>query len=100
MRLEIFWTDEATETFDSTVLFIETKWNESEAGSFVTQAQEILFLISEQPYMYNRSIGGDVRQVLITKQTSMYYEIHEGYITILYFWDNRQEPILQNMLFP
>lgn len=94
MSLEIFWPDEATETFNNIVLFIETERTENEAGSFVKQTQEILFLISEQPYMDKRSINGDVRQASITKQTSMSYEIHEGYITILFFWDNRQEPVL------
>jgi hypothetical protein len=44
--------------------------------------------------MDKRSINGDVRQAFITKQTSMSYEIHEGYMTILHFWDNRQEPVL------
>jgi len=94
MSLEIFWTDEATETFDSIVLFIETNCTENEAGSFVKQTQNILFPISEQPDTYHRLIDGYVRQVFITKQTSMYYEIHEGYISILFFWDNRQVPIL------
>ncbi len=27
MSLALFWTDEAIETFDSVVLFIETKWS-------------------------------------------------------------------------
>ena len=94
MSLEIFWTDEATETFDNIVLFIETNWTENEVSSFVKQTQNILFPISEQPYTYHRLTDGDVQQAFITKQTSMYYEIHEGYISILFFWDNRQVPIL------
>ena len=31
MSLEVLWSDEATETFDSIVLFIENKWSEKQA---------------------------------------------------------------------
>ncbi len=93
MSLAIAWSDEATETFDSIVLFIEIKWNEKQAGIFVKHTQKILSLIANQPYMYKASINNNVRQAIISPQTSMYYEIHDTYITILFFWDNRQEPI-------
>jgi plasmid stabilization system protein ParE len=94
MSLEVFWSDDAKETFDSIVLFIEIKWSEKQAQVFVRQTQKILSLISNQPEMYKASINTSVRQAIITSQTSMFYEIHKDYITILFFWDNRQEPIL------
>lgn len=50
MSLAIFWSDEATETFDSIVLFIENKWSERQAQTFVKHTQKILLLIAEQPY--------------------------------------------------
>jgi len=94
MSLAVFWSDEATETFDSIVLLIEIKWGERQAEIFVKHSQKILSLISNQPYMYKASINSSVRQAVISSQTSLYYEIHDGYITLLFFWDNRQEPIL------
>jgi len=94
MSLAVFWSDEATETFDSIVLFIEYKWSEKQASVFVRHTEKILSLIREQPYMYKSSIENNVRHAVITKQTSMFYEVHDGYITILFFWDNRQEPLL------
>jgi len=94
MSLAVLWSDEATETFDSIVLFIENKWSEKQAKVFVNHTQKILSLISDQPYMYKSSINHNVRQAVITPQTSIYYEIHDGFITLLFFWDNREEPIL------
>ena len=94
MSLAIQWTDEAKETFDSVVLFIEYKWSERQAKIFVKRTHKILSLISKQPYMYKASINNSTRQAFIAPQTSMYYEIHCEHITILFFWDNRQEPIL------
>ena len=92
MSLAVFWTDEAHETFDSIVLFIETKWTTKESATFVKHAQKVLNLIAGQPYMYKASINNSVRQAVITKQTSVFYEVHHDFITVLYFWDNRQEP--------
>jgi plasmid stabilization system protein ParE len=71
MSLAIFWADEATETFDSIVLFIENKWSLRQAEIFVKHTQKILFLISDQPYMYKASISSNVRKAIITKQTSV-----------------------------
>jgi plasmid stabilization system protein ParE len=51
MSLAIHWTDEAKETFDSIVLFIENKWSERQAEIFVKHTQKVLLLISNQPYM-------------------------------------------------
>ncbi len=93
MSLAVFWSDEANSTFDSIVLFIENKWTEKQAAIFVKHTQKILSLIADQPYMYKASHNNNVRQAVISPQTSMFYEIHHEFITILYFWDNRQEPI-------
>ena len=94
MSLAVFWSEEADETFEAIVLFIENGWGEKRAEIFVKHTQKVLSLISNQPYMYKASITGSVRQAVITPQTSVYYEIHDDYITLLFFWDNRQDPIL------
>jgi plasmid stabilization system protein ParE len=92
MSLAVFWADDAIETFNSIVLFIENKWSIKDAEKFVRHSDKIIDLIAEQPYMYKASLNNNVRQAIITKQTSMFYEVHHEFITILFFWDNRQEP--------
>lgn len=93
MSLSVEWTDEAKETFDSIVSLIERKWSDKEIRSFVQRTQKIISLIADQPYMYKASLNNNVRQVVITPQTSMFYQINAEFIIILFFWDNRQEPI-------
>lgn len=41
------------------------------------------------------ALGADpnVRFGLITSQVSIVYKIHPNHIYLLYFWDNRQQPI-------
>jgi len=92
MSLAVFWTNDADITFESIVLFIETKWSTKEAETFARHTQKIISLISDHPFMYKVSINNNVRQATITPQTSMFYEVHHNFITILFFWDNRQEP--------
>ena len=94
MSLTVFWADEAEETFDNIVLYIESNWGERHAKKFVQHVQKVLKLISDQPQMYKASVNNNVRQAVISPQTSLYYEIHNEHITLLFFWDNRQEPIL------
>ncbi|MGZ3873538.1 MAG: type II toxin-antitoxin system RelE/ParE family toxin [Mucilaginibacter sp.] len=62
MNFEIFWSDEAVDTFASIVLFIENKWSEREAGNFVRKTQKTLTLISGQPYMFKESVDHNIRQ--------------------------------------
>lgn len=93
MSHAIYWTDEAYETFDAIVLIIEDKWGVKQTGIFVKRVQQISTLIAEQPYLFKASITHDLRQAIISKQTSMFYEVKETSINILFFWDNRQEPL-------
>ena len=39
-------------------------------------------------------LGENIRIGLITKQSSVLYEILEDAIFLHYFWDNRQEPMI------
>ncbi|HVS93611.1 MAG TPA: hypothetical protein VHE59_16345 [Mucilaginibacter sp.] len=94
MSLRIAWTDDAKETFHYTVVQIESKWGTHSAEKFVKETRKIIHSISKQPYLFKASYTENVRQAVISKQTSMFYEIHTSHIAILYFGDNRQEPVV------
>ncbi len=80
MAAEIRWTPEATETFQSIIVWLEQQWNERE--------------ISEYPEMFKASSKRDIRIAKITAQINLFYKIHksENTIALLSFWDNRQDP--------
>ena len=94
MNLTVAWTDEAQETFELTVNQIETKWGINSAEKFVRNAHKVINTISTQPYLFKASYSENIRKAFITEQTSMFYEVHTAHIAILFFLDNRQEPIL------
>lgn len=94
MTLPIFWNIEAQITFDAIVEYIESVWGEKEVANFFHQTQRVLKSISKQPYIFKASeINQNIRKGLISKQTSLFYQVEKNRIIILYFWDNRQEPI-------
>jgi plasmid stabilization system protein ParE len=93
MSLAIAWTPEARETFDHTVNLIESQWGAKSAEKFVRTANKTINNIALQPYIFKGSFAQNTRQAFITRQTSMFYEVHTSHILILFFWDNRQEPI-------
>ena len=44
--------------------------------------------------MYKASVfETNVRKAITSKQNSLFYEIQENKIVILFFWNNRKEPL-------
>ena len=94
MALKIVFSNDGIETLLSTTNFIENKWGSKQAYKFLERAYKILFLASLNPYMYKAfRLSDNIRVGLISKQTSFFYRILENEIIILFFWDNRQEPM-------
>jgi plasmid stabilization system protein ParE len=96
MKLEIVFTPRAKDTFRLTASFIQQKWGDKSAEKFIDKAYKILNTISFQPYLFKAYQENDVRKGLISKQTSVVYRVLDDRIEVLFFWDNRQEPIISD----
>ncbi len=95
MSLAIFYTPRAKETLHSVHSFITQKFGVKAANKFVVKAENTISLIAEQPFMFRAStIGPDIRVGLITRQCSLFYKVTGDSIHLLFFWDNRQEPLI------
>lgn len=94
MGLAVVFSDVATDMLISIGEFIENKWGVKQTQKFLEKAHKTIGLASEYPYMFKASsLSDDIRIGLISHQTSFYYRIQENEIIILFFWDNRQEPL-------
>ena len=94
MALKIVFSADALEILLSIVNYIQSNWGSRQSEKFLEKLHKTLDLVSKNPYMFKASLIEDsVRKGFISKQTSFFYEIHENAIFILFFWDNRQEPI-------
>jgi|ERR1035437_7676161 plasmid stabilization system protein ParE len=92
MGLEIKWTEEAEETFDSIITYLHKKWTVREIQKFIKKVNETLYHISEFPNSFKQSKSKKVRKALLTKQNSLLYRVHPTRIELLSFWDNRFDP--------
>jgi plasmid stabilization system protein ParE len=95
MSLKVLVSDEAIETLISTTIFIKNNWGNIASDKFKKRVDQVLVNISNQPYLFKAvEFDNNVRKGLVTKQCSVYYQVYTEHIQILFFWDNRQEPVL------
>ena len=94
MALNILYTPKAKETFVLVYNLINEKFGVKIANNFLIKAERTIHLISEQPQMFkSSSISEDVRVAHFTKNTSLFYQVADQQINLLFFFDNRQEPL-------
>ncbi|WP_316765254.1 type II toxin-antitoxin system RelE/ParE family toxin [Pedobacter frigiditerrae] len=95
MALAVFYTPKAKETFVLVYNLIAEKFSVKIANEFLSKAEKTIRLISEQPYMYKSSaIDEDIRVANFTKNTSLFYQVTNKQVNLLFFFDNRQDPLI------
>lgn len=95
MPLDVFYTPKAKETFALVYNFISENFGVKVANQFFKKAERTIHLISQQPFMYKTSsIDENVRIAPFTKNTSLFYQVKNKSINLLFFYDNRQEPLI------
>jgi plasmid stabilization system protein ParE len=93
MKLEVRWSPISEITFDAIYQFVINQWGFEIAEKLRIQILKILNQISEQPFLFQQSPIQNVRKAVISKYTSLFYEVFDDYILLVFFWDNRQQPI-------
>ena len=94
MNYEVVISEAATETFQDIRIQVENRWGAKYADQFEERVAHVLDLLSLSPFIF-KSIAFDenIRKAHIHRNCSMFYEIHEPVVIVLFFWDNRQDPI-------
>ena len=92
--MQIIWSKNAQITFEAVVVYLEDNFGVNIAKKFIAKTNSSIQVIASFPNLYKAiSFKQNVRKATISKICSFYYEVNEDTIVILYFWDNRQEPI-------
>jgi plasmid stabilization system protein ParE len=95
VAFEIVFSDYAEDTARLVYHFIKENFGKKAADSFRIKLKRTLHTISEFPYSFKSAeLDESIRIGLITKHTSVVYEIRADAIYLKYFWDNRQEPMI------
>ncbi|MBK5213063.1 MAG: type II toxin-antitoxin system RelE/ParE family toxin [Flavobacteriaceae bacterium] len=92
--MTVFWTPLADITFEEEIDFILRKWNTKEAEKFIDLVDEFKKVLSSNPYMGKISEKGQVRMFVLSKQTTVFYEVFEDKkrIDLQLFWNNSKGP--------
>jgi len=94
MHFTVIYSEEAIETFDSIGQQIQARWGEKELVEFRKRTYKVIEIISKFPLIFQAVNNSEkVRKAFIHKNCSMFYAIGNTQIEVLFFWDNRQDPI-------
>jgi plasmid stabilization system protein ParE len=96
MSFSIRWTPEAEDSFGEVIKYLEEKWSERRVQKFVRTVNKVLKKIADFPYMFEASASQPtIRKGFIAKQCSLFYEVNDDTIILLFFWNNRRKPLSQ-----
>ena len=91
--MQVIWAPEAEETFDAMHTYILNNWGTAASADFIKKTKRLLKSVSAMPEMFPETTYPNIRKAVIVPQSSLFYEVHEKHIGLLFFWDNRQEPM-------
>lgn len=96
MAYEVILALKAVETFDAVYDQIASRFGKNVARQFNRRVIHILDTISNTPFIFKSTRENpNVRKGWIHKNCSLFYEVAGDQIHILFFWDNRQEPLME-----
>ena len=100
MAYSLDWTLNSQNELNQIYDYLEENWTDREICIFSTKLEKTLILICKFPFMYQKSDqNANIRRCVLSSQTSIYYYVdtQKENITILSFFDNRQNPNKLNL---
>lgn len=92
MDYKLYWTDEALRNLDEIIDYLEYKWTTKEVDSFKLKLSKLLDFILQNPKMFPVSnYVPRLRKAVLSKQTSVFYELKDNYIYIAYMFVNKKD---------
>ncbi len=92
--LHIVLTDNAKLTLQHLFDRVEYRFGATIADEFLEKVEKVLRQVAQNPEMFKTvPFLKNVRIAFVSKKTAFYYQINKQDLILLYFWDNRQEPL-------
>lgn len=91
MDFKLFWSEEAIRNLENILDYLIEKWSQKEVDNFKRKLSRQLDLIIKNPRMFPVSkYNSRLRKAVLSKQTTVFYEIKENVIYIAYLFVNHQ----------
>lgn len=92
MGYKIFWTEEAIHNLEEIIEYLRFKWTEKEVENFKIKLSRQIKLISSNPTMFPKSSHiPRLRKAVLSKQTSIFYELKDTHIYLAYLWVHNKD---------
>ncbi len=89
MDYKIFWTEEAIHNLEEIIDYLATKWTQREVDNFKKKLLKQIDIIKRNPRMFPVStFQPRLRKAVLSKQTSIFYEIGNDVIYLVYLFVN------------
>lgn len=91
--MTLVWTKNAKSRFEEILDYIEKEFGHASRQDFRTRTKEFTTLLKEFPEMGSIEVRDKkIRGFQISRQTRVFYRVKGNQITILTFFDIRQDP--------
>ncbi|HEY5511903.1 MAG TPA: type II toxin-antitoxin system RelE/ParE family toxin [Prolixibacteraceae bacterium] len=89
----IDWTVEALNNLEGIIGYLTNRWTDREISNFYKLLDKRLEIISKSPHTFPDSeLKTNVKRSVLSKQTTVYFEVKTDKIVILSLFDNRKNP--------
>ena len=89
---KVFWTDEAIKNLQSIMDYLDCQWTQREIDNFKKKLAKQIELIETNPRLFPVSeYNPRLRKAVLSKQTTIFYEIADRMIYLVYLFNNRQD---------
>jgi len=89
---KIFWTNEAINNLESILDYLSNRWTQREIENFKKRLSKQINLIEQNPKLFPISqYNGRLRKAVLSKQTTIFYEVSGQIIYLVYLFNNKQD---------
>ena len=89
---KILWTDEAINNLESILDYLTNHWTQREVDNFKIRLSNLISLIQQNPDLFPLSpYKSKLHKAVLSAQTTIFYEVSEQLIHLVYLFDNRQD---------
>ena len=93
MAYQIIYKKRFVQKLLDLLTYLKKEWGETSAEKFLGKLQNRLNTLSQQPYIGASSTAiKEVRSILLTRHTRIYYRIKNDVIEIINMYDTRSNP--------
>ena len=94
MSFEVNWTDEADETFNKNIEYLEDEWDLTAISNFLDRVDEVEKSISQNPNLYPvYRKSDDTHKCVLNKHITLFYRIvSSSQIDFITFWNTHKNP--------